>query len=565
MIDMSSMKTLPRHAAHPHLTTLAWILLLASPLFAQDTAKRTLKSGGRDRAFHLHVPTDLDRDTPVPLLLCFHGAGGNGLGEMRPFRRLADEHCFLLVGADGINKRWNAGCDDEIAATENADDVGFVRDLIAALEGEFPIDRNRIYAYGFSNGAAIAHRLAAELPDTFAAIAAAGATMAVNTADHLKPGAPVSVIIMVGDEDSMFGKSGNLRGGTFHTPVDTAHIWANRNGCGKPQQVNSPVPFTRWPAPTSVGEVEFWYVEGAGHTPNLSTAFNTAEESWAFLARQHKRATVYEGWPFDTEEAKRRQSETAKALQLPTVLEIPLDAGNTATENTTTVKWHLIPAGKFIMGSPDEEDGHEGDERQHPETVSEPFYMMETQLTVAQYRALLKTDPADIGDGSAEIATVPAGMLYRDMMDNVLPAIAKHAPAGWKVILPDRVRMEYAARAGIATMNPGGNTAEGANEYAWTNVNSNRQVQPVAQKRPNAWGLYDVIGNRWHWHWRKEGRYGHESNKDHIVYGGSYRDRPLGNGARLANINISDRPEGVRFALIRATTPPPEGHPETKQ
>ena len=265
---------------------------------------------------------------------------------------------------------------------------------------------------------------------------------------------------------------------------------------------------------------------------------------------------IYTNWPFDSTEAVRRQRETATATGLTVERSIELRGG-------VGVKFRLIPAGKFIIGSPPTENGHEGDERQRPETMAEPFYMMETQLTVEQYRALMQAEPSDVGDGSDP--KIPAGILYRDTVDKVLPALAKQAPAGWKVILPDHPRLEYAARAGVATMNPGGDRPEDAAPFAWTRENSDKKVHPVAQKKANAWGLHDVIGNRWHWFWRAGAGYGHDSTKDHIVYGGTYRAESGGNGARLANIMISDKPEGARFALIRANTPPPKGHPETRQ
>ncbi len=59
--------------------------------------------------------------------------------------------------------------------------------------------------------------------------------------------------------------------------------------------------------------------------------------------------------------------------------------------------------------------------------------------------------------------------------------------------------------------------------------------------------------------------YGDASTKDHIVYGGTYHAESGGNGARLANIMISSRAEGVRFALIRADAPLPKGHPEIQR
>ena len=258
---------------------------------------------------------------------------------------------------------------------------------------------------------------------------------------------------------------------------------------------------------------------------------------------------VYTNWPFDPAEAARRQAETAQATKQLVVLKTPL-----GEKDGPVLTWHLIPAGRFIIGSPATEQGHEGDERQRPVTISEPFYMMETQLTVGQYRALMQAEPSDAGDGSDP--QLPAGILYRDTVDSVLPALARLSPAGWKVILPDHARLEYAARAGVATMNPGGERPEDAAPFAWTRENSGNKVHPVKQKRPNAWGLHDVIGNRWHWFWREGAGYGNDSVKDHFVYGATFRAESGGNGARLANIMISDKPEGARFALIREDSAP---------
>lgn len=262
---------------------------------------------------------------------------------------------------------------------------------------------------------------------------------------------------------------------------------------------------------------------------------------------------VYEGWPFDAAEAARRQTETAKAIGQPVQLKIPLG------KDGPTLSWRLIPAGKFMMGSPTTEPGHEGDERLHEETIAQPFYVLETQFTLGQYRALLNEDPA--GTEKDADAALPAGIPYRDTVDKVLPALAKLAPEGWKLILIDRVRLEYAARAGVATMTPGGDKPGDAADYAWSKENSENRVHPVAQKKPNAWGLFDPFGNRWHWVWVAGAGYGDLSTKDHLVYGGSYRDSVGGNGVRLANIMISNRPEGARFALLKPGTPAPKGHP----
>jgi formylglycine-generating enzyme required for sulfatase activity len=133
------------------------------------------------------------------------------------------------------------------------------------------------------------------------------------------------------------------------------------------------------------------------------------------------------------------------------------------------------------------------------------------------------------------------------------------------VILPDRGLLEYAARAGAATMNHGGNQEKDADPYVWYKGNSGNMVHPVAQKKPNAWGLYDVLGNRWHWYWAGPGANGDGSKENHLIYGGAYNTPASGNGARLANIMVSRTPEGVRFALIGKETPLPKGHPDFKK
>src|SRR6185503_6485608 len=107
------------------------------------------------------------------------------------------------------------------------------------------------------------------------------------------------------------------------------------------------------------------------------------------LAAQDPAGQVYDGWPFDGAEAARRQAETAKTIGAADPLRIPLgDSG-------VSLNFRLIPAGKFDLGSPDSEPGHEGDERLRPETISEPFYMLETQVTVEAWRALMKGAPPE--------------------------------------------------------------------------------------------------------------------------------------------------------------------------
>ncbi|MGH7816720.1 MAG: extracellular catalytic domain type 1 short-chain-length polyhydroxyalkanoate depolymerase [Candidatus Binatia bacterium] len=203
-----------------------------------------VKHGGRERSAIVHVPPRAQEKAQLPVVLNFHGGGGHGANEQgySLMDRLADRETFIAVYPNGtghFDKRlltWNAGTCCAYAAINNIDDVGFVRALIAELSNKLPIDRRRIFATGLSNGAMMAHRMAAEASDIIAAVAPVAGGM-VLPAINSSRAVPVMHIHSVDDPRALY--TGGLgppfpmtKSQVFHPNIDQMIAkWVTHNGC----------------------------------------------------------------------------------------------------------------------------------------------------------------------------------------------------------------------------------------------------------------------------------------------------------------------------------------------
>jgi formylglycine-generating enzyme required for sulfatase activity len=158
-----------------------------------------------------------------------------------------------------------------------------------------------------------------------------------------------------------------------------------------------------------------------------------------------------------------------------------------------TLKLVRIRPGKFMMGSPDSEQGHDGNEGpQHEVAISKSFYMGVTEVTQAQYEAVMGTNPSKF-NGSAN----PVDTVSWDDCTSFCRKLSEKT--GKTVRLPTEAEWEYACRAGSKTPFSCGDAENALAEYAWFSGNSGKQTHPVGQKKPNAWGLYDMHGNVYEW------------------------------------------------------------------
>jgi polyhydroxybutyrate depolymerase len=116
---------------------------------------------------------------------------------------LADKEDFIVVYPDGSGRledkllTWNSGNCCGYALDHKIDDVGFIRALIETLQRDYPINAQRIYATGMSNGGMMSYRIGCELSDKIAAIAPVAGALNVEC----RPTQPVSVIAFHGTDD----------------------------------------------------------------------------------------------------------------------------------------------------------------------------------------------------------------------------------------------------------------------------------------------------------------------------------------------------------------------------
>jgi len=197
--------------------------------------------------------------------------------------------------------------------------------------------------------------------------------------------------------------------------------------------------------------------------------------------------------------------------------------------NSLGMKFVLIPAGTFMMGSPLEEEDRGEDEVQHKVTISKPFYLQTTQVTQGQWRNIMGDNPSDFEDCGD---TCPVENVSWDEAQHFIRKLNQKENTD-KYRLPTEAEWEYACRAGSTTAFCFGEDEKQLKEYAWYGANSEGSTHPVGQKKSNDWGLYDMHGNMWECCQDWYGNYptghvtdptGPSSGEERVFRGGSYHD-----------------------------------------
>ena len=176
--------------------------------------------------------------------------------------------------------------------------------------------------------------------------------------------------------------------------------------------------------------------------------------------------------------------------------------------NSLGMKFVLIPAGTFMMGSPRDEQRRYVDdkkqydkehwvyaEQQHAVTISKRFYLQTTQVTQGQWKRIMKDNPSHFKECGEDCPV--ENIVWKDIQAFI--SKLNEVEGGEKYRLPTEAEWEYACRAGSTAPFCFGDDEAELGKYAWYRNNSGSQTHPVGQKKPNAWGLYDMHGNVYEW------------------------------------------------------------------
>lgn len=304
------------HAAH------AGTLITNQPVTAAD---------GTARYFDVYVPSTV---TPAPaVVLVLHGAtfdAGTVLSPSDPasvWTAVSEQQGLIVVSPNGTNPLTRSGTSNSaywddctgqtVAGKDTADDVGFIRTVVARVIHDYGADPTRIYATGMSNGAMMALRLGREAGDVFAAVEATSGLDPLSTQDQCHDlGIAVPMMLVEGDADPLVNYNGTclLLGHCFSSFKQTVSNWLVRNEDAGATPVDEPVPASNVAGNgTSVDCQDFpggggiavkaCTVHNGGHTePSIAISLGlsqllygkqnrdleTAQASWAFFAtHQH--------------------------------------------------------------------------------------------------------------------------------------------------------------------------------------------------------------------------------------------------------------------------------------
>ena len=264
-----------RVAIFAAIVLVAATLASSLPAAAGEAVAHTIDVNGVSRNYLLYAPPG-QSGKRMPAFIMMHGSGSSATQQERysNFDAFAQAHGLVVMYPNGIDKHWNDG--RVIGHESTADDIGFMKAMLAEVIARGLIDPKRVYAAGISNGGFMAQHMACVMPDALAGIAVIAATLPVDAA--CPSPRPMPVIFFHGTADKFVPFNGGPiapqfgNRGSAISNAQAVAIWQKRNGCGAAQKTQLPakddsmtVTVETYSCPAGRG-LENVIVQDGGHT-----------------------------------------------------------------------------------------------------------------------------------------------------------------------------------------------------------------------------------------------------------------------------------------------------------
>lgn len=258
-----------------------------------------------ERTYYVHLPSNYDSSIAYPLIFAMHGGGQlgyEGIEGQSQLSELSDSENFIVIYPEAVQtfgfRTWNAGDCCPSATMLNTDDVGFINALLEKIKLELSINDKKVYAAGFSNGGAMAYKLANRYPDKFAAVSSVAGVLQDFPFNPMRK---VPVIHFHSYQDltaPYYGGFSDAPNINFEFPsvVETLLLIANNYSCGVIKETvfsdSSSYDFFRYSDCSGNVKIELYVSQDGEHTwpggqafPNLDVTnhFNASGLMWDFF------------------------------------------------------------------------------------------------------------------------------------------------------------------------------------------------------------------------------------------------------------------------------------------
>jgi len=205
------------------------MLLVIGCLTTSKAQRQRINFEGQKRDIIVYTPKNYtNSNKKFPIVFNFHGGGMSHLEQMfyTKMNKSADKNQFIVIYPLGINKDWNVGF--EMSYQNGSNDIGFIKEILTFIKGKYKIDEKAVYATGLSRGGFLCHRIAAEMPDVFAAVASVGAPVPDSVKFYNQSIHKISVLQVHGTADEVVKYEGKKD--AYASALNTFEYWKAQNG-----------------------------------------------------------------------------------------------------------------------------------------------------------------------------------------------------------------------------------------------------------------------------------------------------------------------------------------------